>query len=87
VQAPPAGALLSRLALRLRSVPADSQIGRYAYAGIGMQAADSTLDGSPCVQTVTAYAAEQHWRADDGSGQVIDTPWHPDPRRPAASPE
>ena len=83
-QAPPARPILRRLAERLRTVPADAQTGPYAYIAVRMQAADSTFEG-PCVQTVTAYAAEQRWRADDGSGQVTGTPWHHDPADPPPS--
>lgn len=83
-QAPPAGAVLRRLAERLRAVPADARTGRYAYVALRMRAADSMLEG-PCVETVTAYAAERRWRADDGSGQVTGTPWHHDPVDPPAA--
>lgn len=65
-------------------MPADAQTGRYAYTAVQMHAADSVLEG-PCVQTVTAYATEQRWRADDGSGQVTATPWHHDPANPPPS--
>ena len=81
-QARPAGPLVRRIAERLRTVPADAQAGRYARTALRMQAADSTLDGGPCVVTVTAYAAERRWRADDGSGQVTGIPWHHDPAAP-----
>ncbi|MEJ3741694.1 hypothetical protein WEI85_00130 [Actinomycetes bacterium KLBMP 9797] len=81
--APPAAAILRGIASRLRTVPADSQIGAYAYIRVNMQAADSALD-PPCPQTVTAYAQEQRWRADNGSGQVTGTPWHHDPAAPPA---
>jgi hypothetical protein len=79
--APPAGPVLRRLAERLRPVPADATSGRYAYIAVRMQAADSVFEG-PCVHTVTAYATEQRWRADDGSGQVTGVPWHQDPADP-----
>jgi hypothetical protein len=81
-QAPPAGPLLRRLASRLHAVPADTQTGRYAHAVLRMQAADSTLDGGPCVVTVTAYATEQRWRADDGSGHITAITWHNNPNDP-----
>ena len=80
-QAPPAGTVLRRLAERLGTVPADAQTGRYAHTALQQHAADSTFEG-PCVQTVTAYAAERRWRADDGSGQITGTPWHHDPAAP-----
>jgi len=82
-QAPPAASLLHRLADRLRPVPSDTDTGRYAYARLRMQAADSTFD-DPCVVTLTAHANEERWRADDGSGQVTGTPWHLDPAHPPA---
>ena len=80
----PARLVLQRLAERLHAVPADTQTGLYAYNAVQMQAADSTLD-SPCVQTVTAYATKQHWRAANDSGQVTSIPWHHDPANPPPS--
>ncbi len=83
-QAPSAGPVLRRLANRPRSSPSDADTGRYAYAQVRMRAADSTFEGR-CIVTVTAYADEQRWRADDGSGQVTGTPWHHDPAHPPAA--
>ncbi len=82
-QALPARRLLRRLANRLRPMPSDTHTGRFAYARLRMQAADSTFEG-PCVVTVTAHADEQRWRADDSSGQVTGTPWHTEPTHPPA---
>jgi hypothetical protein len=79
--APLAAPILRGLAERLRPAATDAQTGRYAYAAVRMNAADSTLEG-PCVQTVTAYADEDHWRADDGSGQVTATSWYHDQTHP-----
>jgi hypothetical protein len=78
-----AGPLMRRLAGRLRPAAEDATTGRFAFVDATFSAADSTLDAQ-CVQTVTAYAAQRRWRADDGAGQVTATPWHTDRSSPPA---